>query len=62
MYNIDDILNVEPQLPDYHDVGPEPSLIDLIRIYYTFYQMPDVDELVEQYIEALKNSLEESYD
>lgn len=62
MYNIDDILNVEPQLPDYHDVGPEPSLINLIRRYYTFHQMPDVDELVEQYIEALKNSLEESYD
>ncbi len=62
MYNIDDILNVEPQLPDYPDVDPEPSLIDLIRIYYTFYQMPDVDKLIEQYIEALKNSLEETYD
>jgi hypothetical protein len=58
--DLDKLKKIEPQIPKYLDAGPEPCLEDLVRFYYSYHDLPDQDELVNQYFKLLEGQYGQS--
>lgn len=53
-FDITGLISIEPQLPDYEEAGPEPSLEKLIYSYYlNHFPHSQAVEFTVQYVKQL---------